>query len=326
MRSKSRLYKWSVLAVVFSGLTCLFLYWLINYQPTLIPSFIVQQARQPDLMKYPEARRCAECHQDIFEAWKKSRHSVAWVSKNYIKDSEDRTKEKCLPCHIPTVVVPGVKPDPRLHQRDDGIFCVPCHVRDQVMNGPYDLFSPPHPTRKNDDYRLSKFCSTCHQKTFKEWRTTGSNQSCQSCHMKRGEGRLTQKFPLSLLHAKKEVADHSFPKGDLKKENLFIQSSFHKATLLIRLVNTTIPHRVPTADNGDPRLYVSVTFLDAAGNQVERDSAILSPQQDTALSFQKPKDLEFFAPSETQSAQIDVRYKPAWSKEKSDVTHLTVTR
>ena len=261
MKLKPRLYKWSALAAALAGLTYLFFFSLINFYPNLIPPFLVKLARQPELTEYPEAKRCAECHQAIFEAWKESRHSLAWVSKNYIKDSEDRTKEKCLACHIPTVVVPGVKPDPRLQHRDDGIFCVPCHVRDQAMNGPYELFSPPHPTRKNAEYRSSKFCSTCHQKTFKEWRATGSDQTCQSCHMKRRKGRLTQKLPLSWLHSEKEVADHRFPKGDLVKDNMLMQSSFRKTALHVRLVNTTIPHRVPTADNGDPRLYVSVIFF-----------------------------------------------------------------
>ena len=326
MKTRIRWIRWSFLLLALAVLAGLALFKLINEQPRLIPAFLVEQVRQPDLLEYPEARRCADCHQEIFEAWKKSRHSLAWVSESYIKNSENRSKEKCLACHVPKEVVPGVKPDPRLQQRDDGIYCVPCHVRNGAMNGPYDLFSPPHPTRKNADYRSSKFCSTCHQKTFKEWSDTGSRQTCQSCHMKRRGGRLTQKFPLNWLHVKREVADHSFPKGDLVTDSLYVQGTFADAAFMVRLVNTTVPHRVPTADNGDPRLFVQVTFMDEKGGELDGDREILSPQQDTALIYQKPVDLQFFPPTQTQSARIVLRYQPAWGKERSDVVSLTVQR
>ena len=302
------------------------LYALINHQPEWVPSALVQLARQPDLLDSPEAKRCAECHQSIFDAWKESRHSVAWVSKTYIKDSEDRTKEKCLPCHIPTSVNPGEKPTPRLDRRDDGIYCVPCHVRDKAMHGPYDLYSPPHPTRADKDFRVSKFCGSCHQKTFKEWQATGSDKTCQSCHMKRQTGRLTQKLPLSWLHAKREVADHRFPKGDLSEENLSVLAAFDGRMLRVRLLNDTIPHAIPTADNGDPRLYVYVTFLNAGGKEIDTYKEIIAPQQETALSFQKPSVYDFPVPADTAAGQVTVRYKPAWSKTLSDVVKRIIKR
>jgi hypothetical protein len=176
--------------------------------------------RQPDLLKRPEARRCGECHQEIFEAWKKSRHSLAWVSKNYIKDSEKRTKEKCLACHIPTTVHAGEKPEPRLDRRNEGIYCVPCHVKDGAMHGPHKLVAPPHPTQYNQDYNASKMCGSCHEKTFKEWKATGERDTCQSCHMPRKRMRLTQKAPLSLLHNERWVGDHRFLHGDFEPDTL----------------------------------------------------------------------------------------------------------
>ena len=79
------------------GFAALFsVYFVINVIPGVIPDALVAQARQPELLKYPEAKRCSECHQAIFDAWNKSRHSVAWVSEGYVKASENHSKEKCL--------------------------------------------------------------------------------------------------------------------------------------------------------------------------------------------------------------------------------------
>ena len=158
-------------------------YFAINYQPAWFPQAVKNRLQKTALLESPTAKQCSECHADIFASWEKSRHSLAWTSASFIENSENRTKEKCLPCLIPQAVDSGIKPDPRLEQRDEGIFCVSCHLKDKAMNGPYDLYSPPHPTKKNSDYRTSKFCSGCHQKTFKEWQATQVEDTCQSCHM-----------------------------------------------------------------------------------------------------------------------------------------------
>lgn len=321
-----RLIRWAIAAGVLGYAALFGVYLVINVTPSLIPDALVAPARVPELLKYPEAKACAECHQDIFDAWKKSRHSVAWVSEGYVKASENHTKKKCLNCHIPTEVIPGEKPQPRLKNRDDGIYCVPCHVKNGTMNGPYTLLAPPHPTQQSDDYRSAKFCSSCHEKTFKQWKATGSNETCQSCHMKRKIKRLTQKFPLSLLHAKREVADHSFPKRTFDDVKLDVKAKFEDNRLSVTLTNQNIPHLVPTADNGDPRLYLYVTYFDAAGEEIDNYKEILAPQQDTALPFQKTVEYRYRFGENLKKAEIIIQYKPAWSKEKSEVRRLQITR
>jgi hypothetical protein len=44
---------------------------------------------------------------------------------------------------------------------------------------------------------------------------------------------------------------------------------------------------VPTADNGDPRLYLTVEQFDTAGEKLDRVREILAPQQETALMYKK---------------------------------------
>jgi hypothetical protein len=281
-------------------------YFLINEKFEWIPESALELVREKDLLERPYAKRCSECHKDIYEAWKDSRHAISWTSKTYIEASENRSKEKCLACHIPESVT-GEKPSPRLDRRDEGIYCVSCHFVNGKMNGPYDLVAPPHPTFRNPDYVNSKFCGSCHQKTFKEWKETGVEDTCQDCHMPRTKSRLTQKLPLSLLHKKKWVEF---------KERFFNFS----------LLNKTVPHRVPTADNGDPRLYLYITFLNASGEQVDQAKWIIAPQQDTALPLNKKMGFRYRLFNPVAQANIVLKYQPAWSKEKDLVWEKTFRR
>lgn len=294
-------------------------YYVLNYNYHLIPAPLVELARKSELIKTPPAKTCSECHAKIFESWQKSRHSKAWVSEFYTEDSENHSKEKCLPCHVPQTVNPGQKPDPRLDNRDDGVYCVSCHLKDGEMRGPYDLFSPSHPTREVGEFRKSVFCGSCHEKTYKEWMATDRERSCQSCHMPRVMGRLTQKFPLSFLHRKRQVADHSFPHGGFDPDNILLELQFENEKASLSLTNLKIPHGFPTADNGDPRLYVYISFLDAQGEEVTSEKEIIAPQKETALPWQKAIVYPYRVNAKTEKARVSIQYKLAWSKEKKEV-------
>jgi len=300
-------------------------YFLINEKFEWIPESALELVREKELVERPNAKRCSECHKDIYEAWKDSRHSISWTSKTYIEASENRTKEKCLACHIPESVT-GEKPSPRLDRRDEGIYCVSCHFVNGKMNGPYDLVAPPHPTYRNPDYVNSKFCGSCHQKTFKEWKETGVDNTCQNCHMPRTKSRLTQKLPLSLLHKPKWVGSHKFLHGDITEKDILIEVEFKERFFNFSLLNKTVPHGVPTADNGDPRIYLYITFLNAAGDQVDKNKWIIAPQQDTALPFNKKIDFRYRLFDPAVQANIVLKYQPAWSKEKELVWEKTARR
>ena len=312
---------WAACAAPLAGiLGAAAVYFLINHQPQWIPAPLTALARQPQLTQGPEAKRCSECHRTIFDSWKKSRHSLAWTSKIFIEDSENRTKEKCLPCHIPKMVKNGEKPSPRLDHRDDGIYCVPCHLVDGAMNGPYDLYSPPHPTKQNPDYRKSKICGSCHEKTYKEWQQIGHEKTCQACHMPASKNRLVQKFFLGWFHAAKQTGDHSFPRGDVTPENLKVRGQFLKgARFSLGLLNDAVPHAMPTADNGDPRLYVYLKFLDKSGEEVDQYKEIIAPQQETALPYNKEVSFTYPVAGQVERVQLSIQYRPAWSKEKQEI-------
>ncbi len=314
------------LAVLGGFVACGISYFILNYHYNWIPSQLVELARKPELVKKPPAKACSECHADIFSSWEKSRHSKAWVSEFYVEDSENHSKEKCLPCHIPQTVNPGTKPDPRLDNRDDGVYCVSCHFKDGAMRGPYDLFSPSHPTREVGEFRKSVFCGSCHEKTFKEWETTDRARSCQSCHMPRQMGRLTQKFPLSFMHQKRQVADHSFPHGAIEPNDILMEFEFQDKRATLSLTNLKVPHNFPTADNGNPRLYAYLSFLDTKGEEVSSEKEIIAPQKETALPWQKAVVYNYRIASQASKVRVSLQYKPAWSKEKTEVIVREFTR
>jgi hypothetical protein len=290
-------------------------YFLINEKFEWIPDYALELVQEKELLERPSSKRCSECHKAIYEEWKESRHSMSWASKTYIEASDNHSKEKCLACHIPKSVT-GEKPSPRLNQRNEGIYCVSCHFVDGRMHGPYDLIAPPHPTYRNSNYVRSSFCSSCHQKTFKEWEETGVEDTCQNCHMPRTKERLTQKRPLNLLHKKKWVGNHKFLHGDLTENDILLETEFKGNFFNFNLLNKTVPHSVPTADNGDPRLYLYITFFNAAGEQVDQTKEILAPQQDTGLSFKTKKSFSYRLFDSVAQANIVLKYQAAWSKEK----------
>lgn len=300
-------------------------YFLINEKFEWIPESVLELVYDKELIERPDAKRCSECHKNIYEAWKDSRHSISWTSKTYIEASENRSKEKCLACHIPESVT-GEKPSPRLDRRDEGIYCVSCHFVNGKMNGPYDLVAPPHPTYRNPDYVNSRFCGSCHQKTFKEWKETRIEDTCQDCHMPRTKSRLTQKLPLSLLHKQKWVGNHKFLHGDLTDKDILIETEFKEKFFNFFLLNKTVPHGVPTADNGDPRLYLYITFFNEAGEQVDQNKWIIAPQQETALPFYKKMEYRYRLFEPVTQANISLKYQPAWSKEKDLIWKKTIRR
>jgi hypothetical protein len=317
MKRSSRVFDFLIGVGLIGVAGLLMVYFLVNERFKWVPEKVLELARDPEILKRPPSKKCSECHKDIYEAWKDSRHSVSWTSDNFIEASENRTKEKCLPCHIPKSVQ-GL--------RDEGIYCVSCHFIDNKMQGPYDLLAPPHPTFKNPDYLRSNICGSCHQKTFKEWKVTQVEDTCQDCHMPRKKGRLTQKAGLNLLHKKKWVGDHRFLHGEIKESDVVMELGWEKNFFLISLKNHTIPHFVPTADNGDPRLYLYINFFNEAGEKVDKAKEIIAPQLETALPYNKKIQYRFRLFDKILKAEVKLKYQPAWSKEKTIVRAEIVQR
>jgi nitrate/TMAO reductase-like tetraheme cytochrome c subunit len=268
---------------------------------------------EEDLLQRPEAKRCMDCHADIYREWKESRHFHAWTSEQFRLESENYSKLKCLSCHAPHQVDPLKKPLLRAEFRKDGVSCVACHFKEETrsMHGPLKVWSPPHPSKQDLSYRRSTFCAGCHQETFKEWKRAGVIESCQSCHMPSlGKRDLIQKFPFYLLHLAKPRTSHRFPTLKAGKEDIRIELD---GSYLV-LTNVGVPHRLPTADQGDPRLYLiaEVFYRDGKRKTVRKR---FSPQAENALEYRVPKKVRL-PPGEITEVKVRLLRKLAWKKEK----------
>ena len=268
---------------------------------------------EEDLLERPPAKRCSDCHTQIYKEWLKSRHAKAWTSEHFRKESENYTKTKCLPCHAPHQVDPLKKPLLRAEFREDGVSCVACHFKEETrsMHGPLKVWSPPHPSKKDTSYLKSQFCAGCHQETFKEWKRTKTDKTCQSCHMPSlGKEDLIQKFPFYLFHLAKPRTSHEFPTLKVKGEDIRLEL---KGSSLL-LTNTGVPHNLPTADQGNPKLYLiaKVTYKDGSTKTVRR---IFSPQAKNALPYGTPRVVRLPA-GEIERVDVKLFRKLSWQKEK----------
>ncbi|NPA32448.1 MAG: hypothetical protein GXO04_02350 [Aquificae bacterium] len=270
-----------------------------------------------ELLNRPPSESCSECHSRIYDDWTKSRHFFAWVSENFRKESENYTKLKCLPCHAPLQVDELKKPELRREHRSEGVNCVACHFKEETraMHGPYDVWSPPHPSRRDESYVRAGFCAGCHRETYKEWREARSEKSCQSCHMRVVDYTwIVDKFPFFLLHSRKALHDHSFP--SLKAGKRDIKVFFRDGKL--EIVNVGIPHNVPTADQGNPRLYVSVRVLYEDGKEREI-RRVLSPSSGNALVYLRPYSIRIPNPEGVKGIEVRIERRLAWKRVREKV-------
>ncbi len=277
--------------------------------------------QEEDLLQRPEAKRCSDCHKDIYNQWINSRHSKSWISEGYKKATNHYKKTKCYACHIPYEIKIGEKPDFREKHRNDGINCVSCHFRDETksMHAEYDVFSPPHPSTQDLNYTKSQICSGCHQKTFNQWKEAKTNKNCQSCHMPSKKGSLIQKFPFEYLHTRKEVHNHSFPTGKAKKEDFLISVDRLKNKIFVSIENINIPHNLPTADNGKPKFYLTVLFIQD-NDEIGLDRYMFTPAD--PIPYKKEKVLTFQSFERFNAVKIVLERKLSWKKKKEKILEI----
>ncbi|WP_297455387.1 multiheme c-type cytochrome [Persephonella sp.] len=273
---------------------------------------------EEDLLQRPPAKRCSECHQNIYNQWLDSRHAKAWTSPHYIEASNNHTKTKCLSCHAPLEIHPEEKPQLRNKLRKEGVNCFSCHYKEETnsMHGPYDVFSPPHYSTYDPVYITSKVCSSCHQKTYQQWQQTASKRNCQECHMPAKKGRLIQKFPFTYLHSKKDIHSHKFPASIASEKDFQVKVSIDDDILTLSIKNTGIPHSVPTADNGKPKLYIYLTGF-KNGDEIFNQMQIINSKD--PLKFGKWKEMDFFIDSKPDKVVITILRKLSWKDKKEKV-------
>lgn len=277
--------------------------------------------QEEDLLERPVAKRCSECHQNIYDQWKNSRHALSWTSHEFKRATENYSKEKCLSCHAPYEVSVNDKPMLREKDLSDGVNCVSCHFKDltKSMHGPYEVFSPPHPSTQDSLYTKSEICSGCHQETYKQYKSVAVEKSCQSCHMPSQKGKLIQKFPFEFFHTSKEIHHHGFLVPDSKPDFFRVEVLKNKDSISVFITNLKVPHNVPTADHGNPKYYVDIQLI--KNNQVVySDGQTISKKE--AFIPKQTKELSFPVNIEYEKVVVKLSRKLSWEEKPKKIAEF----
>ncbi|TGK80159.1 hypothetical protein EHQ31_16115 [Leptospira montravelensis] len=151
---------------------------------------------------------CISCHKDIKPH--EDRHSYSWKSDLFQEALKIENREWCVHCHAPLskqkeIYYRKIKNENNISQSDlhllnEGINCVSCHVRNGKILG-YQKRTIGNHEVVESNIGKPEFCANCHQfnfpifkddkiiysnhpmqNTYEEWKSSGIEDSCQSCH------------------------------------------------------------------------------------------------------------------------------------------------
>lgn len=243
------------------------------------------------------AQDCGVCHQEIYEEWKSSIHANAYVDPFFQAYwNKDEHIWICLNCHSPLEnqqpwIIHGLvdenikRPIRTTNARYDqdfqleGITCAACHMRNGVIEGPFDDSRAPHPTRYSTRFRSTDICYTCHQvpsgpfqfynggpcSTFPEFVAGPYSKKgylCQTCHMPEVVRPMATGGPVreGRRHLWKGGHDPAMIKQAVSIELVADPPEFKagKAVkFILKFNNSGAGHKVPT---GDPDRHFNISF------------------------------------------------------------------
>ena len=119
---------------------------------------------------YAGSESCRDCHENILNVWKGTRHSQAFSSPIFQRDwAAEQSDVTCLECHTT-----GYDPATGKYT-EEGIGCEVCH----------GSFQPGHPETAMPVKPDAELCARCHKQTTDEWRASihsGASIVCEDCH------------------------------------------------------------------------------------------------------------------------------------------------
>lgn len=257
------------------------------------------------------AEDCGQCHTEIYAEWKSSVHSQAFVDPFFQAFwKKDKRIWVCLNCHTPLenqqpdLVLeiprnrvekavktsnPNYDPDFRL----EGNSCASCHVRDGVIQGPFEDSKAPHPTRYDPIYRTTRLCYRCHQVpsgpfqfykfgpcgTYPEYEGGPYYKTgyiCQTCHMPEIERSVAIGGPIR--KGRRHLWRGGHDPEQVKKAVTIRLKSDHpnmkpgeSVRFTLTFTNSGAGHYLPT---GDPDRYFTIEFqiLDQHDHILKKES------------------------------------------------------
>jgi len=245
------------------------------------------------------AKDCGDCHEAIYDEWRRSTHAAAWVDPQFQAElsKDPAVAWLCLNCHTPVsnqqaelVAQSGITRDPPTQRnarfdeslREEGVTCLSCHWRPEGIAAPHKDVTAPHATVYAPELKTDRACTSCHQAvarlddtlvchfdTAGEKRRAGIQTSCGDCHMPRIERAVATGGPV------RNSGSHLWPGSGIGKglwegphglDSLqVIAPTVDKVgRLSFTLHNAKAGHMLPT---GDPERFLRVTAatVDAQG-------------------------------------------------------------
>jgi len=243
--------------------------------------------------KTAKSTECDKCHKIIYEEWSKDVHSKAYTRDAFKKASKDYEMQECVSCHAPQQNADEKNLKTRPVHQEEGVNCTTCHLRDNMIYGPYKLEAK-HKSDQDEAFLKSEFCAGCHMPTFQEWQASGSKKTCQECHMPRVEREVVQMgFFYSLILSKRMVGRHYLGYEQLLKDAARITGEAGKGTVKLSVTNRAGGHNMPTGKYGDYQIVLSTQVKDADGKTVFAKDEIFSTLQKNGIAPQKPVTFEY---------------------------------
>jgi hypothetical protein len=247
--------------------------------------------------KTVKSSECNECHKLIHEEWTKDLHAKAFVNDPFKKGSKNYTAAECIACHAAQEIAEEKNLKTRSVHQEEGINCTTCHLRNNMIYGPYKLTAK-HKSEQDESMLKSEFCAGCHLPTFQEWQASGSKKTCQECHMPRSEGKLVQGFLLSAVVPKRMMGQHLMNFEKLLKEAALITGDTTKGSVKISLTNQAGGHNLPTGKYGDYRIVLHTQVKEADGKTIFSKEEIFSTPKKNGVPPQKTVVFEYPIPFE----------------------------
>lgn len=242
--------------------------------------------------KTVKSLECSKCHKVIYEEWSQNFHAKAYVNEPFKKASKDYGVQGCVSCHAAQEIAKEKALKVRPVNKEEGINCTTCHLRDNMIYGTYKLVAK-HKSEQDESMLKSQFCAGCHTPTYLEWQGSGSEKTCQECHMPRVEGKLVQGFPLSAVVPKRMRGQHLQIYEGLLKGVAIITGESRNGSVKISLTNKGVGHNMPTGKYGDYRISLNTMIKDSDGKEVFSKEEIFSTRKGSGVPPQKTIIFEY---------------------------------
>lgn len=262
-----------------------------------------------DVAKFESAAVCKECHEEIYQNWRRSLHALSYTNSIFTiayqkayTQTKGQAKQYCLNCHAPIAKISG-DADAEQSITREGVTCDFCHsvavvnlknhanpftvdpggpVRSSLKSGGEGA---EHKTVMTKDFASSKLCAGCHDfinrhgvhvgATYTEWSKSDYAKKgieCQDCHMKELEA-IKASDGVKWVVAKK-FPDHSLGRNLSSLRNavtIKISEAFAQRKRVSVTVMVTNALIGHNAPTGTPmrRLVLEVSTIDANQNVVE---------------------------------------------------------